>query len=159
MVAIRSQYRKAKNGQSYTNPRRTTTYLETASGNQHRSSQQSIPSGRLYCTGCGSNQHSSSREDNERSCPAWGKTCTNCRKLNHFASLCRSKSRNSAAVRGLDVDDDNSEEVGALIAHVRFDKDSDTYTTNNDNNIQEIHMTLRPFQCDNDPRSPENIFQ
>ncbi|KAG1704000.1 Protein disulfide-isomerase A4 [Nymphon striatum] len=34
------------------------------------------------CPGCGGSQH------NRRACPAWGKHCNKCNKLNHFAKVC-----------------------------------------------------------------------
>ena len=44
------------------------------------------------CYGCGEPYHSNGRP----SCPAWGKACTNCKKPNHFSSVCRSTSINGS---------------------------------------------------------------
>lgn len=45
------------------------------------------------CIGCGKPFHPKGRS----TCPAYGKTCRNCNKLNHFANVCRSpKSKTSA---------------------------------------------------------------
>ena len=39
----------------------------------------------MFCYGCGSTQH----RHGDTHCPAKNKTCNNCKKLNHFASVCR----------------------------------------------------------------------
>ena len=150
-----SQYHKSKN-QATNNSQRQSSSQRTPSGFQHRHQQQSASASRPRCSGCGSDRHSSGRDDRQRLCPAWGQMCKFCEKPNHFASVCRLKSHNFAPVRSLDGEN-SDEEASALIAHVRFHQNSNSYTTNNDNNIQEIDMTLTPFQCDSDPRRPENI--
>jgi len=38
------------------------------------------------CAGCGKHFHPKGRS----TCPAYGKTCRNCNKMNHFANVCRS---------------------------------------------------------------------
>lgn len=45
------------------------------------------------CRYCG-NQHEMKKEK----CPAWGKTCSNCSKKNHFKVVCRSKPEEPAAL-------------------------------------------------------------
>lgn len=44
------------------------------------------------------------REHGPRQCPAFGKTCAKCQKLNHFAAGCKSKSINTIEVENQDVD-------------------------------------------------------
>ena len=51
------------------------------------------------CGGCGGQWHA-----NRQQCPAWGKACRKCGKMNHFAKHCRSQSVNN-------VVDSTSEEV------------------------------------------------
>ena len=42
------------------------------------------------CSGCGSFNHGSpGSNDQTTKCPAWGKTCNQCGRTNHFASVCR----------------------------------------------------------------------
>ena len=54
----------------------------------------------------------------------WGKTCNNCKIPNHFASVGRQKSNESAS---------------ALIAHVNYNSQSDTlYTVSSINTTNEI---------------------
>ena len=43
------------------------------------------------CRGCGYNRHPKGREQ----CPAQGKKCNNCGKLNHFANICNSSKSNA----------------------------------------------------------------
>lgn len=43
------------------------------------------------CRGCGYNRHPKGREQ----CPAQGKKCNNCGKLNHFANVCMSSKTNA----------------------------------------------------------------
>ena len=44
------------------------------------------------CKHCGEAKHSqtNSPEDRKQKCKAWGQTCSNCNKFNHFAKLCNS---------------------------------------------------------------------
>ena len=44
------------------------------------------------CAECGKSHHAKGRS----SCPAWQKTCNKCKKLNHFANVCRSSSINAS---------------------------------------------------------------
>ena len=61
---------------------------------QGHSSNQSHPNSQGYqgrqqssanCPGCGKPRHEKRAEE----CSAWGKTCSKCHTLNHFASVCR----------------------------------------------------------------------
>ena len=49
---------------------------------KHSASTYSKPD--QTCPGCGGRPH------NRKNCRAWGKLCHNCKKLNHFASVCKS---------------------------------------------------------------------
>ena len=65
-------------------------------------------------SGYGSTTHrQKGANDRPTKCPAWGKICQNCQKLNHFACVCWQKEYNSA---------------NALITHVTYD-DSSAYNT------------------------------
>ena len=44
-------------------------------------------------------------------CPAFGRTCKKCKKLNHFAEMCRSRSEN---LRFADIDSDSDDQVLVL---------------------------------------------
>lgn len=61
------------------------------------------------CSRCG-NEHEA------RKCPAYGRKCSNCKGMNHFAKMCRSKARSrDHTLNQLDQDsDDDSEDVLAL---------------------------------------------
>ena len=46
------------------------------------------------CAFCGEKQHGGGkREDREKSCKAWGKQCSKCNRLNHYACVFKSASR------------------------------------------------------------------
>merc|ERR1712074_135389 len=46
-----------------------------------------------YCgRSCGSSA-SASRSSREKNCPAWGKTCSNCKQKGHFSAVCRNQRR------------------------------------------------------------------
>ena len=91
--------------------------------------RRSDNSQRNKCNGCGSTSHGAI--DRSTACPAWGKTCLNCNTPNHFASVCRQAKRESA---------------NAIIAHVEYHDDTDSYTTASAiNNIHEIAANITPI--------------
>ncbi len=47
----------------------------------------------VFCSNCGSSSHNSRAQN----CPAWGQTCRNCLKKNHFAKVCRSAPASQAS--------------------------------------------------------------
>ena len=60
--------------------RKRSTYLHQRNENQKQK-----------CQACGEPKH----EDRKRQCKAWGKPCDKCKKLNHFAKVCRSAKNSS----------------------------------------------------------------
>jgi hypothetical protein len=101
------------------------------------------------CSGCGSFSHGApGSSDRKSKCPAWGKECYNCHLKNHFTHVCWRKQ----------VDDaDQEADAEALIAHVTFDHESDTFTSSRSNVVDEIKATLVPFSPKLDPRPKHNI--
>ena len=51
------------------------------------------------CRGCGANP-----PHLRTSCPAWGKTCNNCKRPNHFSAVCQSSTRSDVAHVSWDPD-------------------------------------------------------
>ena len=52
------------------------------------------------CPGCGSTEHGQwNANDRAEKCPAWGKECEHCGKMNHFRDVCRT--RGQAEVHGI----------------------------------------------------------
>ena len=88
----------------------------------YKSRDSSDPSSKTVCSNCGS-QHP------KKQCPAFGKQCRKCNKLNHFAKCCRSSKHKIEAV-------DNSPKsdlfVGAIDHNNRTELGADEcYTTLN----------------------------
>ena len=79
--AARSQYRKAKNNE----PNNTIA----------RPLQPTPLDKNEHCNYCGKQGHGKNAPPRTRktTCPAYGKTCDECGRLNHFKSLCRSKDK------------------------------------------------------------------
>ena len=78
------------------------------------------------CNGCGSKEHGiPGMPPHHSHCPAWGKTCSSCKRLNHMSVVCRQPSTASG-----------------LIVHVQYQTDNDTFTCANA--IQEIQAHLTP---------------
>ena len=119
---------------------------------RHKQTPTPTTSQHTTCSGCGSKDHGAPGSNNRhRTCPAWGKTCTNCGKPNHFAKVCRLKDsiRNVADAEFADMD---------LVAHVTFDQKTNTYTSNTSApNLQTIVATVSSFSPQPDPRPPRNI--
>ena len=66
------------------------------------------------CSNCGGNAHGSgSYADRLKSCPAQGKTCSNCQKRNHLQSVCKSR-KQSASLHA--AEDAGSGSHGSLAA-------------------------------------------
>ena len=83
------------------------------------------------CSGCGSTAHSHpGSNDCTTKCPAWGKTCHNCQKLNHFANVCQQL----VNVNGIN-----------LVAHVSYNDCDETFTVASTANIKEIPASLTPI--------------
>ena len=76
------------------------------------------------CSGCGSLSHTS--KERSQKCPAWGKTCNNCKLPNHFIKVCRKP---------------KTETVEALLANVTYDKVNNVYKAAE---VTEIFATLTP---------------
>lgn len=88
-------------------------------------------------------------------CPAWGKTCSLCKKTNHFAVMCNSKRPqkrpvgNRRMVSGVDHDTDLSEEYISMLTI----KENINEVTSNDNKSKPaaslmINGTLETFLLD-----------
>ena len=130
---IRSEYRRQKLGKD-----RIKDKEESSASTQKRP-----------CTGCGSLSHGAPGALDRRSkCPAWGKECYKCHLKNHFTRVCRRKEPENS---------DQDATAEALIAHVTFDHESDTFTSSRSNTVDEINATLVPFSPKNDGRLKHNI--
>ncbi|XP_028409422.1 uncharacterized protein K02A2.6-like [Dendronephthya gigantea] len=86
-------------------------------------------------------------------CPAWGKTCSQCKRKNHFAVVCNAQRRpltKREPVSGINTDTDSSE--GEYIALVETKEEvgavnSDQYTHKPSASLM-INRTLESFQLD-----------
>eukprot|EP00111_Clytia_hemisphaerica_P009413 TCONS_00027626-protein len=87
--------------------------------------RQKLPTRQAPCSGCGSLSHGS--KDRSSKCPAWGKTCHNCKLSNHFSKVCRKP---------------KSETAEALLAHVTYDEKSKAFRPTAE--ITEINAKLTP---------------
>ena len=90
-----------------------------------------------FCAGCDSLSHGSGSRSTK--CPAWRKRYQNCNTLNHIAHVCRKKTEES---------------VGALIVHVKFDKQKQQFTTASDKSITDILAQLTPYTSCNKYSNP-----
>ena len=95
-----------------------------------------------HCAGRGSLSHGSGSRSTK--CPTWGKRCQNCNTPDHFARVCRKKTE---------------ELVGALIIHVKFDKQKQQFTTASDKSIAEILAQLTPYTSCNKYSNPSATLQ
>ena len=64
------------------------TSLQTKGENADRNARDSSPNEVLRCKFCGGKHHVT-----KKSCPVFGKRCSVCTRMNHFASQCLSKTR------------------------------------------------------------------
>ena len=110
----------------------------------------------MPCNGCGK-QHEGARP---KVCPAWGQNCEYCKRPNHFASVCYRKNnsnhgnsnrsnrnyRNARNTHSAHVDGENPEDdvANAIIAHVMYEKSTDSYTTAT-TNVHEIPANITPM--------------
>ncbi len=78
------------------------------------------------CNGCGSTEYGIPGMPPRHShCPAWGKTCSFCKRQNHMSAVCRQPS----SARG-------------LLAHMQYKADADHFTSVNA--LEEIPASLTP---------------
>ena len=96
----------------------------------YRRQQQKNSQKITACHGCGSSEHGIPGLPPRHShCPAWGKTCTLCKRPNHLSAVCRQPS----TVRG-------------LIAHVQFNPNANHFTSATA--MEEIPASLTPDMKD-----------
>ena len=69
-----------------------------------KESARFVKTKQIHCKYCG-RQHAKQRQQ----CPAFGQSCRQCGKLNHFAKQCRNKKSAGAFVRNIGQTDENSD--------------------------------------------------
>ena len=78
--------RNSGQNSSSNRPSNTPGQARNTSNQGQQSASPSTPKNQLYCYNCGGDY------PHNEPCPAIGKTCFHCNKLNHVASVCKSKS-------------------------------------------------------------------
>ena len=71
------------------------------------------------CNHCGLSQHGEYNRDRQSQCKAYGTTCQKCRKMNHLASVCKSKRpavRDSIQTAAIEEEDIDDPEVAGFLA-------------------------------------------
>ena len=69
-----------------------------------------------FCKWCGERHKTSNLHFQDPSCPARGKTCDHCKKLNHFSSACRSRRQSQVSSESAgDVFGDTSVDISAQV--------------------------------------------
>ena len=105
------------------------------------------------CSGCGSKTHSN--RDSATACPAWGKTCDQCHKVNHFARVCRSS---QAAAREITAYD----EIATLMACIYSPDDASCgqVTASPSPTDGQLDAILQPYTISSaNRRGKKNNFQ
>ena len=72
------------------------------------------------CPGCGTTKHNDQPRD--KKCPAWGKKCGGCGRLNHFLRVCQ-QGQNSTDIKPKD----DQPSYGAAAAWEEFDQDNTSW--------------------------------
>ena len=90
------------------------------------------------CSGCGGKTHSN--RDRATTCPAWGKTCDQCHKVNQFARVCRSS---QAAAREIT----DYDEIATLMACIYSPDDASCgpVTTSPSPTDGQLDAILQPY--------------
>ena len=82
---------------------------------KHNQQEKSIMPEVFNCRNCGT-------EHKRKECPAYGKKCHRCHKLNHFKAMCRSKKNFNAVERQEDSCFEETLFVGAVTSKVQNDE-------------------------------------
>ncbi|KAG1662189.1 hypothetical protein GQR58_021055 [Nymphon striatum] len=95
-----------------------------------RPRQQKSIEGKPLCFRCGSTDHLASSER----CPAFGKRCNACQRMNHFSRCCRTRGQTSRAVNQVEyAEGDNSLDMEVLaISGITHKKGQNKYKMNAD---------------------------
>ena len=148
-----SQYKKAAHHRNHDVPKpfnRNNSYQKNPNPPRQFSTKDNY---RDRCIGCGSSDHSSDNlEERRKKCPAWGKQCSICKGINHFASVCFYKRRQRARINEIQTEDyDNYEDDDEdnIVAHVHLVEN--IYTTVAAVTIQQIPATLTPIHPNGKP--------
>ena len=65
----------------------------------------------VKCSGCGSDSHPPGKSMIRTDCPAWGKTCNNCGRPNHFRAVCRQSKAQSSRSEEANVDEEEQSDA------------------------------------------------
>ena len=88
-------------------------------GALHRKSSYNQQKQQIYkCRHCGQAKHSptNSPEDRRKHCPAWGKTCSKCQKMNHVPKVCNSSKAASIEVTETEAFDTTAANLQSISA-------------------------------------------
>lgn len=88
-ISVRPSYNRNTNSGSASGNYSYNRYTNSGSASGNRSTNHSSNS--RLCSGCGGQPH------DRRTCPAWGRRCNTCKRMNHFAKVCRSTSNTTAS--------------------------------------------------------------
>ena len=133
---------------SYRNTRNP-TQSQTYKGNNRKARQY-----QQKCSGCAGFHNPPFRR--EEVCPAWGKRCTQCHKMNHISRACK---QYQPSINEVDSEDNNLNQDASmcgLIAHISFDRDGRLFDTF-DQDIVELEAEVSPFSPIPETRSGVNI--
>ncbi|KAJ8028566.1 hypothetical protein HOLleu_30846 [Holothuria leucospilota] len=111
--------------------------VQQKKGNGQQRDKNSVPM-ISNCQFCGR-----SHPKRKEYCPAWGKTCKNCGKKNHFAAQCKSASKSHTQNK-------QAKQINQLVE----DNQSDDYEW-----INSIHTEKKDLRCRMEVNNEEVIFQ
>ena len=81
------------------------------SANKQKKSVHADKGKDINCTFCGK-KHAKDRKQ----CPAWGKTCSTCHKLNHFSTVCKSQNKQNKQSSHISIVDQDTSDQDDYVA-------------------------------------------
>ena len=102
--AIRSTYKRTTNIPPVPT-KQTTKYSQHVNKSKPQNYTHDRHKTEIHCRNCGNHGH---RGPGSGICPAYGKTCNNCKIMNHFTHMCRRERNKNTATASVD---DESDEI------------------------------------------------
>ena len=134
---------------------KVSTYRNQRNPTKNQHSHREVERPRSFptkCAGCGGSHTPPYKR--EEVCPAWGKKCHQCNRMNHISKVCQQEKK--SPIYHVNAEGNDDANMAALVAHIAFD-DKGKLFENFEQDIVEIQTEVKPFAPIPETRNPKDI--